>query len=451
MSHFTRTQIDATWTTGSYVTLVSDWLSLDAKVFAAINGDLGGAWAPTAQVILNGTLGIAAINIGTTLIDYGGSVTVGASAVVLVSGVSGGWSAFVAGHAKQARTIQHSWIERQSTPLYHWANNIVAGGVQSIACTVQSASLVATVVLGQPLVGGIAHLSGTSRSLNELVSGSTSVDAPTFTSMSAIQQPRMLLPLRVHDGARLATATLTFGVSTPRQTAPLVAPRLRIFRADLSGNIVPLASIAGGADERGFRPVAKPTSGTAWYAGGVVQTFTYACDQNNVIDVSQYLYFAELIEEVATIQPIAVTTCDGALVRERKADVDVASIGANVALTGTYTLDGVALVIGSMVLAKDQTDPRENGLYYVPGASAWTRLAGLTTAQDFTPGFLVRVKSGTVNAGTMWECSGPTSAQSITLASGTGTPITFQRRKPRGNIYVGLTVAFDTITDMRWQ
>jgi hypothetical protein len=451
VSHFARTQLDATWTTGNYVTLVADWQSLGAKVFAAINGDLGGAWAPTSPIVLNGTLGVAAINFGTVLIDYGGSVTVGASATVLVSGVSGGWPVFVAGHAKQSRSIQHSWLERQATPLYHWANNIVAGGVQSIACTIQSASLVATVVQGQPLVGGIAHLAGTSRSLNELVSGSTSVDAPTFTSQSILQQPRMLLPLRVHDGARLTSATLTFGVSTPRQAGPIVAPRLRIFRADLSGNIVPLASIAAGADERGFLPIATPTNGPAWYANGAVQTFIYPCDQNNVVDVSQYLYFAELVEEVATLKPIAVTACDGVLVRERKADVDVASIGANIALTGTYTLDGVALAIGSMVLAKDQTDPRENGLYYVPGASAWTRLQGLTTPQDFTPSFLVRVKSGAVNAGTMWECAGPTSAQSITLASGTGTPITFQLRKPRGNIYVGLAVAFDSTADMRWE
>jgi hypothetical protein len=347
VSHFARTQLDATWTTGNYVTLVADWQSLGAKVFAAINGDLGGAWAPTSPIVLNGTLGVAAINFGTVLIDYGGSVTVGASATVLVSGVSGGWPVFVAGHAKQSRSIQHSWLERQATPLYHWANNIVAGGVQSIACTIQSASLVATVVQGQPLVGGIAHLAGTSRSLNELVSGSTSVDAPTFTSQSILQQPRMLLPLRVHDGARLTSATLTFGVSTPRQAGPIVAPRLRIFRADLSGNIVPLASIAAGADERGFLPIATPTNGPAWYANGAVQTFIYPCDQNNVVDVSQYLYFAELVEEVATLKPIAVTACDGVLVRERKADVDVASIGANIALTGTYTLDGVALAIGS--------------------------------------------------------------------------------------------------------
>jgi hypothetical protein len=445
VTHFARTQPDATWTTGNYVTLAADWTSLDAKLFAAINGDLGGCWAPAAQIILNGTLNVAAINFGPTVIDYGGSVTVGASAVVLVSGAAGGWPVLGASHVNRTRTILHSWIERQSTPLYHWMNNINGGGIQSIACTIQSSTL--TTVHVREIT-----LAGTSRSFTDLVRGTTYVDAPAFKSLTNIQQPHALLPLRVHDGARMLSATLTFVVPTPRQLAPIVAPRMRIVRADLSGNVVPLASAATGADAYGLRVIATPGSGSAWHAAGAVQTFTYVCDQNNVIDVSQYLYYAELVEEIGTILPIAVTACDGTLVRERKSDVDWASTG-NLALSGVAAIDGPpGLTIGSKVLAKDQTDPTQNGLYYVPGGvTAWTRLQGLTTATDFTPGFLVRVQYGTTNAGTIWECAGPTSAQSITLASGTGTPITFQRRKANGNIYIALSVAFDSIADMRWQ
>ena len=127
-----------------------------------------------------------------------------------------------------------------------------------------------------------------------------------------------------------------------------------------------------------------------------MQSFTYACDQNNVIDVSQYLYYAELVEEIGTLTPIAVTACDGTLVRERKADVDCASTGNIASLSTALTIDGFATSIGSLVLVKDQTDHTQNCIYYVPGASAWTRVSNLLVQADFTPGFLVRVKNGTV-------------------------------------------------------
>lgn len=432
MTHNVRTQSDATWTTGNYVTLQADWQSLGAKLFAAINGDRGGTWAPSSPIVLDGTA--APITFGTVLVDFGGSITIGASAIVQISGVTGGWPLFGAGHVNRTRTILHSWIERQSTPLYHWANNINAGGVQSIACTIRSTKLSITYDPGF----------GTYRP-------PTYVDVPIYNTFGSVQQPRMLLPLRVHDGARLASATVTFIVPSSRTASPATPPRLRILRADLSGTTVALASVASGADALGFRPIASPSSGAAWFAGGAVQSFTYACDQNHIVDVSQYVYYAELIEEAAT--PVAVASCDGTLFRERKSDVDVATTG-NVTRSGAQTIDGVSVGAGAnlLILVKDQSDFTQNGMYYAPsGGGTWTRLPGLTAPQDFTPGFLVRVSGGTTNAGTMWECSGPTSSGTVTVADGTGSPITFQRRKPRGNIYLGLAVVFDSIFDMRWQ
>jgi phage-related tail fiber protein len=45
---------------------------------------------------------------------------------------------------------------------------------------------------------------------------------------------------------------------------------------------------------------------------------------------------------------------------------------ANITLSGTQTIDGVAVVAGDRVLVKSQTAPAENGIYVVSNTS-WSR------------------------------------------------------------------------------
>ena len=45
---------------------------------------------------------------------------------------------------------------------------------------------------------------------------------------------------------------------------------------------------------------------------------------------------------------------------------------ANLTLSGTQTVDGIALVAGDRILAKDQTTTSANGIYVV-AAGAWAR------------------------------------------------------------------------------
>lgn len=79
--------------------------------------------------------------------------------------------------------------------------------------------------------------------------------------------------------------------------------------------------------------------------------------------------------------------------------VDAATTG-NITLSGTQTVDGVALSAGQRVLVKDQTAPAQNGIYIV-AAGAWTRATNMDVAAEFD-GAAVFVKGGTTQEGTGW-------------------------------------------------
>lgn len=94
-----------------------------------------------------------------------------------------------------------------------------------------------------------------------------------------------------------------------------------------------------------------------------------------------------------------------------KAAVRAASVaGGNVVITtgGLLTIDGVQLVAGDRVLLKDQTLPKENGIY-VAAAGAWTRATdadGIPAPNsEVKPGMFCFVTEGTVNNDTGWVLS----------------------------------------------
>lgn len=79
-----------------------------------------------------------------------------------------------------------------------------------------------------------------------------------------------------------------------------------------------------------------------------------------------------------------------------KKSVTVATT-ANITLSGTQTIDGVALVAGDRVLVKDQTTTSQNGIYVV-NASAWTRSLDADTSEEIASA-IVNVDKGSVNGG----------------------------------------------------
>jgi hypothetical protein len=203
--------------------------------------------------------------------------------------------------------------------------------------------------------------------------------------------------LKVHDGATIASVSVTFHVSYPHTSLPTVMPSVRVLRQDAFGNVVVLTSAAAAADLNGFVYVAKPSGPGAWTNAFGQQTLEVPCDQNNVVDCSQYSYLVELVDEqgltgwpwqVTFLQPVEAATFD--------ANVNPTSGGFPSAFD-----TGITLGAGDFVLVKDQTDPNTNAIYQLTASGPWIRIA-----VPFTQGFIVPVLGGSsFNSGTLWQAS----------------------------------------------
>jgi hypothetical protein len=94
-----------------------------------------------------------------------------------------------------------------------------------------------------------------------------------------------------------------------------------------------------------------------------------------------------------------------------------AATTANITLSATQTVDGVALSVNDVCLVKNQTTPANNGVYSVQ-SGAWTRIAAMDTWAE-VPGMMVSVQQGTVNADTLWlstaDAGGTLGTTSITF------------------------------------
>jgi len=114
---------------------------------------------------------------------------------------------------------------------------------------------------------------------------------------------------------------------------------------------------------------------------------------------------------------------------EVKDSVVVATTG-NITLSGTQTIDGIAVTAGQRVLVKDQTTASQNGIYIV-SASAWSRSTDADTAEELNSGVFFFVEKGTVNADNGFVMTQDTA---ITFGS---TDITFSQFSGAGQITAG--------------
>lgn len=111
-----------------------------------------------------------------------------------------------------------------------------------------------------------------------------------------------------------------------------------------------------------------------------------------------------------------------------KPAVRVASTG-NLTLSGTQTIDGVALSAGDRVLVKDQSTASQNGLYVV-AAGSWSRATDADASAEVKSGLAVFVEEGTTNADTGWLL---TTTGTITLDT---TSLTFTQFTGLGEVTV---------------
>ena len=113
---------------------------------------------------------------------------------------------------------------------------------------------------------------------------------------------------------------------------------------------------------------------------------------------------------------------------DAKASVVVATT-ANITLSGTQTIDGIALSVGDRVLVKDQTTQSGNGIYLV-AASTWTRTTDANTWDELVAAFTF-VEKGTTQANNGY-------ISTITAGGTLGTTaITFAQFSGAGQITAG--------------
>jgi hypothetical protein len=123
-----------------------------------------------------------------------------------------------------------------------------------------------------------------------------------------------------------------------------------------------------------------------------------------------------------------------------KASVRVATT-AVITLSGTQTIDGVAVIAGDRVLVKDQGTASANGIY-VAAAGAWSRAADADTSGEVTSGMYCYVEEGTTNGNAGFVLS---TANPITLGT---TSLTFIQFTGLGQIAVstGLQKSGNTLS-----
>lgn len=94
----------------------------------------------------------------------------------------------------------------------------------------------------------------------------------------------------------------------------------------------------------------------------------------------------------------------------------VCATTANITLSGTQTIDGIAVVAGDRVLVKNQSSASANGIYVV-ASGAWARAADSDHTTDMA-GAIVAVDSGTTNGGllfaTNWKSTDTLGTTSMT-------------------------------------
>ena len=111
-----------------------------------------------------------------------------------------------------------------------------------------------------------------------------------------------------------------------------------------------------------------------------------------------------------------------------------AATTANITLSGTQTIDGVALIAGDRVLVKDQSTASQNGIYVV-AAGAWSRATDADTSTEVTPGMFTFIEEGSVNSDQGWVLA---TNGAITLGT---TSLTFAQFSGAGSFAVDTTLS----------
>ncbi len=171
-----------------------------------------------------------------------------------------------------------------------------------------------------------------------------------------------------------------------------------------SANItIPVSSLdVGHANVTGTLPVSRGGTGTttASGTGSVVLNNSPAFTGTPTAPTAS---IGTSTTQIATTEFVTAAVAAARSGLDAKESVRAATT-ANITLSNTQTVDGVALAVGNRVLVKNQTNAAENGIYVV-ASGAWTRATDADSSTDLSSGTFVFVEQGTANADSGWVLS----------------------------------------------
>lgn len=104
--------------------------------------------------------------------------------------------------------------------------------------------------------------------------------------------------LRVYNGAKLSKVDFHWSVTQTRSTLPENFPRARVIAVRYDGTIIPLRTPDGQTDLNGFIPLSQASIAASYYLSGNEQMMSYQCTVEHTVDLEQYSYFVEILDEV---------------------------------------------------------------------------------------------------------------------------------------------------------
>lgn len=272
--------------------------------------------------------------------------------------------------------------------------------------------------------GGIANSNLVNSSLTI---GSTSIALGTTTaSLAGLTS----VAANTFTGALAGNASTATTLQTARSIAisgPITGTATS-FNGSSDITIPVTALDVGHANVTGTLPVTRGGTGvtTATGTGSVVLSDSPALTGTPTAPTAS---FGTNTTQIATTAFVTSAVDAARTGLDVKASVRAATT-ANITLSNTQTVDGVALAVGDRVLVKDQSTASENGIYIV-ASGAWTRAADFDTTTEVTAGAFTFVESGTVNADSGWVVS---TDGAITIGT---TAIAFAQFSGAGQITAG--------------
>lgn len=336
-------------------------------------------------------------------------------------------------------------FNEQDNTLYYGTGTGGAGGTAtSVIAIAGSGAFVATT--GAQTIAG-------AKTFSSIISGSIDGNAGTATALATARTLGIsgdVTGTASFNGSANATIVATLANSGVTAGTYGSATQVGQVTVDAKGRVTAASNVA----------IAFPVTSVAGRTGAITLTTTDVSEGTN-------LYYTDVRVRANRLDQLAVPTAAVALNSQKitgladptaaqdaatknyvdltvqgldpKASVKAATTANIASLSGTMTIDGVALVAGDRVLVKDQSTPSANGVYVV-AASAWARSDDLSMWAEHVSAYLF-VEQGTVNADVGFLCTVDAGG---TLGT---TAITFVQFNGAGQIVAGsgLTKTGNTI------